>query len=373
MKKIGFLVNPVAGLGGQAGMKGSDSLKGRRAALGLGYEKTAGERAYECMTRIRDEADCHMIAPEGEMGGNILTKAHIPYESLGKPREITAKEDTLHYAQLLRNRNVDLLVFCGGDGTARDIYEAVGEQLPVLAVPAGVKMYSACYAVSPYQAGDLLKSFIRGSRISLEYREIMDIDEERLDDPSVTLALYGFLQSIHDGARLQRGKEICPQEPSGRELLADHIISAMDEQSLYIIGPGSTTYCLKEKLTGRGTLRGVDIAKGKNIILKDTDEQSIYRLLGEGMPARIIVTCIGGNGFLFGRGNQQISPRIIRAVSKENLILAVTKEKLATLRGNPMLVDTGDRNTDMYLCGYYKIAVDSHETVLYRVDMSCKH
>lgn len=369
MKKIGFLVNPIAGLGGQAGMKGSDSLNGRMAASGLGYKKTAAAKALECMTRIKDETGFLLIAPEGEMGGNILKKAQIPYESLGNHREITTKEDTLHYAQLLKDADVDLLVFCGGDGTARDIYEAVGEQLPILAVPAGVKMYSACYAVSPYQAGELLRNFIQGDPMPFEYREIMDIDETHLDDPSVAPALYGFLQSIHDKRRLQRAKEICPEDPSGRERLTDYIISTMNEHTLHIIGPGSTTYCLKEKLEGRGTLRGVDVAKGKKIILRDADERSLYKLLGNGIPARIVVTCIGGNGFIFGRGNQQISPRIIRMVSKENLILAVTKEKLVTLKGNPMLVDTGDRNTDRYLCGHYKIRVSSRETVLYRVDM----
>ncbi len=369
MKRIGFLVNPIAGLGGQAGMKGSDSLDGRMAALGLGYSKTAGARAYECIARIREDAGFHMIAPEGEMGGNILEKAQIPYESLGKHGDITSKEDTLYYARLLKDRSVDLLVFCGGDGTARDICEAVGEQFPVLAVPAGVKMYSACYAVSPYQAGELLGSFVRGERLPLEYREIMDIDEAQLNDPSVTPALYGFLQCIHGKMRLQRAKEICPGDSSGRDLLTDYIISAMNEHSLYIIGPGSTTYCLKEHLEGRGTLRGVDVARGKKIILRDADEQSLCKLLGKCIPAWIIVTCIGGNGFIFGRGNQQISPRIIRMVTKERLILAVTKDKLATLKGCPMLVDTGDRDTDRYLCGYYKIGVSSYETVLYRVDM----
>ncbi len=102
MKRIGFLVNPIAGLGGQAGMKGSDSLDGRMAALGLGYSKTAGARAYECITRIREEAGFHMIAPEGEMGGNILEEAQIPYESIGKHGEITSKEDTLYYARLMK-------------------------------------------------------------------------------------------------------------------------------------------------------------------------------------------------------------------------------------------------------------------------------
>ena len=260
------------------------------------------------------------------------------------------------------------MVFCGGDGTARDIYEAVEDHVPVLAVPAGVKMYSACYAVSPYQAGFLLRDFIRGRQMNFDYREIMDIDEKDLENPSVSPVLYGFLQCISDGIRIQKAKEICRGDVSGREELADYILSAMEEDFLYIIGPGGTTYCLKERLEGEGTLRGVDVARGRRIVLKDGDERRIFRLLEEGAPAKIIVTCLGGSGFLFGRGNQQISPRIIRMVKKENLILAVTKEKLVSLRSAPMLVDTGDKETDRYLCGYYKIGVNHHETVLYKID-----
>lgn len=384
MKKIGFLVNPVAGLGGQAGMKGSDRAEGRGIAAWLGYKKTAGTRAYECIKQIREEENLRVIAPEGEMGGDILAAANIPYEKIRtgrlsdreiigekapKEREVTTREDTLRYAKFLKDQGIDLLVFCGGDGTARDIYEAVEAHVPVLAVPAGVKMYSACYAVSPYQAGTLLRDFVRGRQMNFEYREIMDIDEKDLENPSVSLVLYGFLQCISDGIRIQKGKEICRGDVSGREELADYILSAMEEDFFYIIGPGGTTYCLKERLEGEGTLRGVDVARGRRIVLKDGDERGIFRLLEEGAPAKIIVTCLGGSGFLFGRGNQQISPRIIRMVTKENLILAVTKEKLVSLRSAPMLVDTGDKETDRYLCGYYKIGVNHHETVLYKIDI----
>lgn len=366
-------------------MKGSDCAGGRRIAARLGYKKTAGTRAYECIRQIREEEGLRVIAPEGEMGGDVLAAANIPYEKIrtGRPadreiisgkapgeREVTTREDTLRYAKILKNQGIDLLVFCGGDGTARDICEAVEDHVPVLAVPAGVKMYSACYAVSPYQAGTLLRDFIRGRQMNFDYREVMDIDEKDLEDPSVSPVLYGFLQSLSDGIRIQKAKEICRGDVSDREELADYIISAMEEDFLYIIGPGGTTYCLKERLEGEGTLRGVDVARGRKIVLKDGNEKEIFRLLEEGVPAKIIVTCLGGNGFLFGRGNQQISPRIIRRVTKENLILAVTKEKLLSLRSAPMLVDTGDRETDRYLRGYYKIGVNRQETVLYKIDIS---
>ena len=175
MKKIGFLINPVAGLGGQAGMKGSDGERSREQALSLGYQKTALRRASAAIGQIRGGAD--------------------------------HRADTIAYARAMGAKGVELLVFCGGDGTARDIYEAVGSQFPVLGIPAGVKMYSACYAVNPWQARELLRDFIRGRKLSFVPREVMDMDEAYLSEAEVSPALYGFLTVPDDGVRLQRAMD----------------------------------------------------------------------------------------------------------------------------------------------------------------------
>ena len=246
--------------------------------------------------------------------------------------------------------------------------QAVGSDIPVLGVPAGVKMYSACFAVNPWQAGELLAGFVRGRQMSFAHREVMDIDESQLSLREVSPSLYGFLKVLDDGAHLQRAKEMSLGDGEEAETLAEDILSEMREDTLYIIGPGGTTYRIKEKLHSKGTVRGVDLVKGGQILYRDADEQTIWRLLGQAEEAEIIVTCIGGNGFLFGRGNQQISPRIIRAVRKEHIRIAVTRQKLAHLGGKPMLVDTGDRETDEYLKGYYKIRFNGRESALYRVD-----
>lgn len=370
MRKIGFLVNPVAGLGGRAGMKGSDGEKSREHALSLGYQKTASERASAALGQIRGEEDCHILAPEGEMGGTVLAKAGIPYESLGKSGPVTDRTDTIAYAREMRAKGVDLLVFCGGDGTARDIYEAVGSQFPVLGVPAGVKMYSACFGVNPWRAGELLRDFIRGRKLSFEPREVMDIDETCLSDAGAGPALYGFLTVPDDGVRLQRAKEMSLGNGEETEDLARYLISEMKPDTLYIVGPGGTTYQIKKTLCGQGTLRGVDLIKDGKLLREDADEKTIYLYLEQEEKAEIIVTCIGGNGFLFGRGNQQISSRIIRKVTKEHIRIAVTRQKLAQLETRPMLVDTGDRKTDQYLAGYYRIQFNKRETAMYRVERS---
>lgn len=377
MKRIGFLINPVAGIGGQAGMKGSDDRAGREDALRRGYQKTAVRRAGQCLESFAkaikqagQNADVTFLAPEGEMGGGLLKESGLPFQTVSemRPGETTTREDTVRFAETMKEEGADLLVFCGGDGTARDISQAVGSDFPVLGVPAGVKMYSACFAVNPWQAGELLAGFVRGRQMSFAHREVMDIDESQLSLREVSPSLYGFLKVLDDGVHLQRAKEMSLGDGEEAESLAEDILSEMREDILYIIGPGGTTYRIKEKLHSKGTVRGVDLVKGRQILYRDADEQTIWRLLGQAEKAEIIVTCIGGNGFLFGRGNQQISPRIIRAVRKEHIRIAVTRQKLAHLGGKPMLVDTGDRETDEYLKGYYKIRFNGRESALYRVD-----
>lgn len=377
MKRIGFLINPVAGIGGQAGMKGSDDRAGREDALRRGYQKTAVRRAGQCLESFAkaikqagQNADFTFLVPEGEMGGGLLKESGLPFQTVGetRSREVTTREDTIRFAETMKEEGADLLVFCGGDGTARDISQAVGSDFPVLGVPAGVKMYSACFAVNPWQAGELLAGFVRGRQMSFAHREVMDMDESQLSLREVSPSLYGFLKVLDDGVHLQRAKEMSLGDGEEAESLAEDILSEMREDTLYIIGPGGTTYRIKEKLHSKGTVRGVDLVKGGQILYRDADEQTIWRLLGQAEKAEIIVTCIGGNGFLFGRGNQQISPRIIRAVGKEHIRIAVTRQKLAHLGGKPILVDTGDRETDEYLKGYYKIRFNGRESALYRVD-----
>ena len=373
-KKIGFLINPVAGLGGRAGMKGSDDAARCRKALLAGYEKSAFCRAEECLKELKGLSmdGWRIYAPEGCMGADVLFKVGIPCEPLENSRtgsldEETSREDTLYFARRLCGMGMDLILFCGGDGTARDICEAAGSNVPVLGVPAGVKMYSACFATTPCKAGEILKRFIQGKETSFSHREVMDLDENSLDELSVSPTLYGFLTVPDDKVRLQRAKEAGTSEEEEAEVLAAEIRAEMKEDTLYILGPGSTTYRVKQMLHGTGTVRGVDLAKNGRILRADADERTILSFLDREQKAEIIVTCIGGNGFLFGRGNQQISPLVLKKVGKSHIRLAVTREKLSGLGTRPMLVDTGDLETDRYLAGYYKIRLNAKEEIIYRV------
>ncbi len=367
IKRIGLIVNPVAGLGGRAAFKGSDDIGNQERALKAGYEKNACKRAEECLRHVKGLGKCMFIAPKGEMGGRIVEKLAIPYQSIPVFHKRTTRRDTLDCLEVFKKEKADLIVFCGGDGTARDVCEGCGEEIPVLGIPAGVKMYSGCFAVNPQMAGNLLNDYIRDRCCSFELREVMDLDEKFLGNYSVSSRLYGYLSVLNAGERLQGAKTASPPDPFEVEALAEKIVSEMKRDVLYIIGPGSTTYQIKKAACGDGTLIGVDAVRNGRMIGKDADEKTLIDLIRENRAAEIIVTCIGGAGFVFGRGNQQISADVIRLVGKEHIHLAVTKSKLAGLNQRPMYVDTGDKGIDGYLSGYYQINFNKRESTVYKI------
>ena len=368
-KKVGLIINPIAGLGGKAGFKGSDCIMHQIQALENGYEKCSARRVEECLRQITGfENEVLFLAPAGEMGVSTLENSGFPYREVYVPNEGTSSSDTAACLRIFLESDVDLILFCGGDGTARDVYNTIGLAKPVLGIPAGVKMYSACFAVNPLAAGQLLKDFLLGKTLKQELREVMDIDESILGQPGISPRLYGYLSMLNEKQRLQGPKEASTASPAETEILADFWVSQADPDILYLIGPGSTTFQIKLRLCGNGTLIGVDAIKNGRLLIKDADEHAILKLLAIHPQAEIIVTCIGGAGFVFGRGNQQFSPEVIRRVTKENIRLAVTKSKLAGLKSRPMLVDTGDSQTDDYLSGYYNISFHENESTFYRVE-----
>lgn len=412
-KKIGFILNPYAGIGGKAGLKGSDNYKEIEKLLMEGCERTAPKRAEICMSQIVtltanftaknqvqvEEDMFSILSAPGDMGETLLKKLGIPcdvvscpeldtsrqglapqadhvvdYEGLGAEeagftveKTWTCAEDTKYCVKIMKEQDVDLLVFCGGDGTARDICEVVGTDVTVLGIPAGVKMYSACFACNPYQAGEMLVSWLTGKELNREVREVLDIEEKDLDSRSVSPKLYGFLKVLNDGRHLQKAKEANSGAGESVDTIAMAAIDRMKKEWVYIIGPGGTTWKLKELLEVHGTVRGVDVVRNGKILLRDASEENLWTCVNTYSQVKILVTCIGGNGFLFGRGNQQISPRVIRKVGKEQIEIIATKKKLAGLGGEPMHVDTGDVDTDAYLKGYYKIIFEDSDSAIYRV------
>jgi len=380
-KRLGLIVNPIAGIGGRVGLKGSDGAEIQKKALALGAVPQSLNRAIQALERITSIDDLDVITYPGEMGEDAARACGFAPTVIGvgsiKQGE-TTPEDTRSAAREMLQLNVSLLLFAGGDGTARDIYNAIGESLPTLGIPAGVKIHSAVYATNPVNAGALAALFLQGRLSSLREAEVMDIDEEAFRRGIVSAKLYGYLKVPFQRRLVQSLKTPSgPGEEASLQAIAYAVVDEMKDDCLYIIGPGTTTRAITSGLGLSKTLIGVDVVcrgerregregRGAKLVATDVNESQLLKLL-EGRSAKIIVTPIGGQGYIFGRGNQQISPQVIERVGKNNVVVVSTAGKIHSLGGRPLLVDTGDRAVDRMLSGYIRVVTGYREQIVYRV------
>jgi predicted polyphosphate/ATP-dependent NAD kinase len=369
MQRLGLIVNPVAGLGGRVGLKGSDGLEIQQQARALGAEPQAQLRAFralEPLVALRN--DLELLTPPGEMGEAIARQAGFTPLVLGAlPPSPTSAADTIRFARAMLAAPVDLLLCAGGDGTARDIYTAVGDSIPALGIPAGVKIHSAVFATHPPLAGQLAASFLQDKHTRLHEAEVVDLDEQAYRLGAVATRLFGYLKAPYRPGLLQNKKAPTPASESVQaEAIAAGLVENMQDGVLYILGPGTTTRAIATRLGLPKTLVGVDVITRQALVAADVSERQLLSLLA-GRSARIVVTPIGGQGFLFGRGNQQISSQVIQNVGRENIIVVSLQSKLAALRGQALLVDTGDPATDRLLGGYLPVITGYRERVIYQV------
>ncbi|RLI31366.1 ATP-NAD kinase [Candidatus Bathyarchaeota archaeon] len=365
---LGFIVNPIAGMGGAVGLKGTDGPEILERAIKLGARPVAPVRAKEFLkalspvkTRIR------LVAAAGNMGEIEAKESGFEPIVVGEAKAKTTPEDTKDAARRMADMEVDLLVFCGGDGTARDVLDAVGMRVPVLGVPTGVKMHSAIFAVNPEAAARIAMRFLWGE-LPLKEGEVMDVDEEAYRAGRLSAKLYGYVMTPYEPSLIQGMKIPSPvvgDEEDNKRAIARYIVENMENGVVYIIGPGTTTRPIAEELGLEKTLLGVDIVQDGRMLVKDANETEILRQI-EGKKAKIIVTPIGGQGFIFGRGNQQISPKVIRKVGRDNILVVATKGKMSGLKR--LRVDTGDPEVDEMLRGYLRVVVDYGEEVIVQVE-----
>lgn len=366
--RIGLVVNPLAGVGGSVALKGSDH-EAAREALRRGASPQAPARATRALLRMGEAARrVQWFTWGGDMGERSLREAGLEARVLGHPGADTGAGDTADAARALRDAGVDLLVFTGGDGTARDIAAAVGHGLPVLGIPAGCKMHSGVYAVNPEAAGQLLAELVHGALVNITEGEVRDIDEEAFRAGRVRARTFATLRVPAEGRFLQRVK--C----GGREVedlvlteVAAHVIDSMEDDAWYLMGSGSTVNLIMEQLGLDNTLLGVDLVRDEVLVGSDVTASQILEHLADGAPAYAVITVIGGQGHLFGRGNQQFSPEVIRRIGRDHLIVVATRTKLKELEGRPLLVDTGDPELDRELCGLIPVVTGYEDEVLYRV------
>jgi len=370
---IGLIVNPLAGLGGSLALKGSDGEQMRDVIHQLPVEQR--QRAHERSLRaLRSLDDCMQTVRftcwAGDMGELTLQQLEFSKQVLGNAgAELTTALDTRMAAEQLYAAGVDIIVFAGGDGTARDICDVVGTRCPVLGIPAGVKMHSGVFAVSPEAAGELLRRLAQGGLVGVGPQQVRDIDEQAFRHGVVRSRFYGELLVPNQGHFLQNTKIAGREDP---QLAATDIavwqVETMEPGHTYLIGPGSTTATIMQELHLPNTLLGVDVVRDGKLLAADADEQRLLQLLAEAPgPAHILVTVIGGQGYIFGRGNQQFSPAVIRAVGLDNITIVAAKAKMAGLAGRPLLVDTNDTQLDRQMCGLRKITSGYDDHVLYRV------
>lgn len=373
MFKLGLVINPIAGMGGSVGLKGTDGTDALTRARALGAMPAAQRRAGEALAVIADAMPAaHIVAAPGAMGADSARAAGFEPSAVdvgASDASATTAEHTRRAVREMARLGVDLLLFAGGDGTARDVCKAMAaaQPIPALGIPAGVKMHSAVFALTPRRAGETAARFISGEARATAEREVMDIDEAAFRQGAVSAALYGYLTVPQDGDAVQSTKSgAAGEEQDAMQAIAAQIVGDMQADTLYIIGPGTTTRAIADALVMDKTLLGVDAALNGRLAAADANEAELLRLTQD-TPSKIVVGVIGGQGYIFGRGNQQLSARLIRQVGIGNIIVAATRRKLLALGGKPLRVDTGDSALDDALSGYIGVVTDLRETHTYRV------
>ncbi|HVQ00367.1 MAG TPA: ATP-NAD kinase family protein [Candidatus Thermoplasmatota archaeon] len=347
--KIGFLINPIAGMGGRVGLKGTDNVVVQ--ARQLGATPIASQKADEMLQEFYSKPrrlDIEWFTCGGDMGNTVLENNGIKARVIYTPQtDATSAEDTKRACDKFLDQRVNILVFCGGDGTARDIFTMVDKMIPLLGVPAGVKMHSAVFGINTTATAKMLKEFIDG-RLTIGDAEIMDLDEDLYRKGEWKVRLYGVAKGIVEPTYIQVGKASYESvsDDAVKDELADHIKDELEKHhdTLFLFGPGGTVDYIAKKLGLQHTLLGIDAVYHHQVIGTDLNEQQILELLERHPKAKVILSPIGAQGFILGRGNLQLSPQIIRAIGIENIIVVSTPSKLMH---TPLLrVDTGDKEID---------------------------
>ena len=373
--KLGLIINPIAGIGGSVALKGSDGEGIAKKAIALGAVAKANDRAQLTLQQLvpyKDLITIYTVA--NDMGQLCAQQAGFTTKVVYEPEDvITTPQDTENAVRALLSTKVDIILFAGGDGTARNISHQVDDKTPVLGIPAGCKIHSGVYAVTPKAAGRVVELMVTNQLVTLTETDVMDIDESLFREGIVKAKRYGemltpcelrYVQAVKSG-----GKEL--DELVLQDIAAQTI--AEIEGSLCVIGSGSTTAFLMEEMGLDNTLLGVDLIQDESVLANDVTEPQLWQHISSyqsqcnNEPVKLVITLIGGQGHIFGRGNQQLSPRIIRAIGKENIIIIATKSKLAALDSRPLIADTGDEMLDKELSGYFSIITGYNDHVLYPV------
>ena len=366
--KLGLIVNPVAGLGGSVALKGSDGEDTAAKAIALGAEPKSNSRTKAALeVLVPHQSNITIYTVNDEMGEQTAKSLGFNTQVVYQSSSPTTSDDTEAAARLLQQQGVDLILFAGGDGTARNICHAVEDSVPVLGIPAGCKIHSGVYAITPKAAGRVVEMLVKGELVTLSDADVMDIDEVAFRQGTVKAKRYGEMQVPSEVRYVQAVKN------GGKEtdelVLADiaaYVVSEMDAATLYVMGSGSTAGAVMEEMGLENTLLGVDLVEDQALVGQDLTAQQLLELT-TGRETKLVITLIGGQGHIFGRGNQQLSPALIKAIGRDNIIVVATKTKLQALNGRPLICDTGDSKLDDELSGYIRVTSGFNDHIMYAV------
>ena len=367
--KIGLIVNPLAGLGGSVALKGSDNVA--KDALAKGAIPQAGKRCLTALEALQG-LDVELFTYAADMGEDCALKSGLTYQVIGAAKHTPSQfEDTMAAAQQMARLGVDVIMFAGGDGTARDMLKALessGMQVPVVGIPAGVKIHSGVYGINPKAAGQVVAKLVTGQLVSLRSHEVRDIDEEAFRQGQVKARYFGEMLVPEEHQYMQATKSSSGKEDEQMVLLdiADWVAENMEDDVRYIMGSGSTVAAIMERLELDNTLLGVDVIENGELLASDVTAEQLLALT-EGYDCQLYITLIGGQGHVFGRGNQQLSPALIRQLGMDNIHIVATKTKLNALDGKPLLVDTGDSQLDDDITGVVPVLCGYNDQLLYPI------
>jgi predicted polyphosphate/ATP-dependent NAD kinase len=376
MQKIGFLINPIAGMGGRVGLKGTDGVVDE--ARKLGAEPIAGIRALEMLAALQSSirpggriSPVKWLTCRGSMGQAALEEAGFDnIDVIYDPGETPLQDDTRSAVEAMLDAGADLIVFCGGDGTARDICQITGTHTPILGIPSGVKMYSGVFGVTPAHTAGILIGFLSGE-LDLAEVEILDLDEARYRQGEWVVRLYHAALTPFEPTLTQAAKAMFDEQADLEVKLqiARHLCDEIKENPhrLYVLGPGSTVKFVAGELRIDKTLLGVDVVLGGRLIARDVNERRLLELLDGHDDARLVVSPIGAQGFVLGRGNLQLSPAVISKLGPQNIIVISTPAKLT--RTPCLRFDTGDADLDSRLgaAGYWPVITGFHKRRMVKV------
>jgi predicted polyphosphate/ATP-dependent NAD kinase len=356
MALIGFVINPIAGMGGRVGLKGTDGVAAEAARRGA--EPIANARALEALRELKHLLDGTPRAPSiawltasGAMGYDALRAAGFAaIEAVHDASAEPSAQDTRAVVEKFLAAQADLILFCGGDGTARDVCSVTGERTPILGIPAGVKMYSGVFGVTPARTAEILLRYLM-QEIGLAGVEILDLDEEKYRRDEWAVRLYLSARTPYEPTYVQAAKALVAgvDEDAVKDDIAAQLREAIEARpaALFLLGPGSTVQAVGRALHVDKTLLGIDAIANGQIVGTDLSERQILELLARYGERKLILSPIGAQGFVLGRGNQPLSPTVIRQIGVDNIILIASPAKLAR---TPLLrFDTGDTALDAEL------------------------